>query len=150
MLNYGANSNVKRECMRISELARLSSLSKDTIRFYEKSGLLEGLPMSRLENNYRDYGPEVLNRLLVISDLKEFGFSLPEIAEMVMLYESDPSSCQENIPLMQARLKTLDAKITRLTAFRLRLQTTLNDCRQDCSSSCDLDKTLQGLGSTCR
>lgn len=134
--------------MRISELARQSGLSKDTIRFYEKTGMLSGLPMSRLNNNYRDYVPAVLNRLRVISDLKEFGFTLPEITEMVLLYESDPSSCRDNIPKMQARIQVLDDKIRRLTAFRQRLQATLTDCVQDCSSSCGLDKTLQNLSSS--
>lgn len=144
MLNYGVYSKVKQDCMRISELATKSGLSKDTIRFYEKTGLFEGLPMKRLANNYRDYGPAVLHRLLVISDLKEFGFTLPDIAEMVMLYESDPNSCPENIPKMQARIEALDAKISRLTAFRQRLQTSLSDCVQDCGNTCGLDKALKG------
>ena len=131
--------------MRISELACQSGLSKDTIRFYEKAGLLAGLPMKRLDNNYRDYGPAVVNRLRVIGDLKEFGFTLPDISEMVMLYEADATSCQANIPKMEARVQALNDKIRRLTAFRQRLQSTLEDCQQDCGSGCGLDQTLQGL-----
>ena len=144
MLNYGANSKVKQVFMRISELAHQSGLSQDTIRYYEKVGLLAGLPMKRRDNNYRDFGPAVLQRLRVIGDLKEFGFTLPDIAEMVMLYDADAGNCSENIPKMQATLKDLDAKISRLSAFRHRLETTLGECLRDCSGGCSLEQALNG------
>ena len=131
--------------MLISELARQTGLSKDTIRFYEKSGLLGQDHMSRLHNNYRDYGQAALNRFLVLANLKEFGFSLSEIGEMVQLYESNPKACRENIPKIQAKVQALDKKITRLMAFRDRLQTTITDCLVDCENTCGLDKTLSGL-----
>lgn len=131
--------------MLISELSQKTSFSKDTIRFYEKAGLLGQPEIQRKQNNYRQYNQMALNRLWVIADLKEFGFTLAEIVEMVNLYESNPAACPENIPKIQSKIETLNQKIMRLNAFRDRLQGTLNDCQSDCENSCGLDKTLRSL-----
>ena len=55
--------------MQIGELGRQSGLSRDTLRFYEKEGLLGKVP--RLENGYRDYPPELKLRLTWISEATE-------------------------------------------------------------------------------
>ena len=128
--------------MLIHELAKQSGLSKDTIRFYEKLGLIESNQLQRKSNNYREYGQSALQRLLVIADLKEFGFTLTEIGEIVRLYEIDPRNCQQNIPKIQAKLQTLDQKIARLSLFRNRLQATLEDCSEDCETRCEMNQAL--------
>lgn len=131
--------------MLIHELAKQSGLSKDTLRFYEKLGLLESHQLQRKSNNYREYSQAALQRLLVIGDLKEFGFTLTEIGDIVRLYETDPDSCPQNIPKIQAKLQTLDEKIARLTLFRNRLQATLVDCSTDCEAHCTMNQALNGL-----
>jgi DNA-binding transcriptional MerR regulator len=77
--------------MLIGELSRKSGLSRDTIRFYEKLGLIRLGRRQRRANNYKEYPPEVLRRLLSINQLKEFGFTLAEIAEILDLLEADLS-----------------------------------------------------------
>lgn len=52
--------------MRIGEIAKLSDLSVDMIRFYEKKGLLDPLLIRRGQNNYRDYSEACLERLMLI------------------------------------------------------------------------------------
>jgi len=65
--------------MRIGELARRSGLSRDTIRFYERSGLLSSSPASGGTNNYRDYPEATLERAVMITEAREAGFSISEI-----------------------------------------------------------------------
>lgn len=67
--------------MRISTLAKLSGLSIDTVRFYEKQGLLNERHYKRLPNNYRSYNEAALRRLKLIKSAKQFGFTLSEFKE---------------------------------------------------------------------
>ncbi len=75
--------------MLISELAQKTGVSKDTIRFYEKVGLLD--PSERCEeNNYRWYGDEVVERLAFIKQGKALGFTLGEIKEVINEWDMLP------------------------------------------------------------
>ncbi|MFN0293524.1 MerR family transcriptional regulator [Pedobacter helvus] len=59
--------------MLIGELVAKTGLSRDTVRFYEKQGLIAVGRKQRRENNYKEYSDEVLERLLTIKRLKNFG-----------------------------------------------------------------------------
>ena len=65
--------------MRIGELAKRSGLSRDTIRFYERAGLLDSRPEPGASNSYRDYPEETLLTLEVISDAQAAGMSLADL-----------------------------------------------------------------------
>ena len=67
--------------MKIGELARRSGLAASRIRFYEASGLLNGV--ERTGNGYRSYGPEVLWMLEIITGAQRAGFSLEEIRSLL-------------------------------------------------------------------
>ena len=64
--------------MLIGELAQQAGLTPDTIRFYEKKGLLDTRHMVRKDNNYKDYGLAALERLHLICRVKSAGFTLSE------------------------------------------------------------------------
>jgi len=73
--------------MLIGDLAQHSGFSRDTIRYYEKRGLLAHTDIARRANNDRDYDPHALRRLEWIATLKRHGFSLKEIAELLPRFE---------------------------------------------------------------
>jgi DNA-binding transcriptional MerR regulator len=66
--------------MRIGELARELGVSADTLRFYERSGLLPRLP--RTENGYRDYGPADVERIRLMLDLRRLDLSVTDAARL--------------------------------------------------------------------
>lgn len=67
--------------MKIGELAKRSGLAPSRIRFYEASGLIRGV--GRKENGYREYGPEALWTLEIITSAQSAGFSLDEIRNLL-------------------------------------------------------------------
>ena len=110
--------------MKIGELARLSEVSVDTLRFYEEKGLLQ--PSGRTESGYRMYAPTAIAQVRFIKSAQQLGFSLQEIADVM------PSLLQgglrlENVrALMQTKLEALDAQILRLQQLRRDVVQTLH------------------------
>jgi len=107
--------------LKIGELARQTSLSIKTIRYYEQRGLLEQPP--RTEGGYRLYGPEEVARLRFIQRAKLLGLSLEEIRELVEL----AVRCNEGeiVPrleeVLRAKLEETERKMAELTAVRQNL-----------------------------
>lgn len=79
--------------MKITELEERSHLSRDTIRYYEKLGLL--LKPSRNSNNYREYSKSHLRDLLFIQESKSIGFNLKEIKRGLETYRVNQTLCKE-------------------------------------------------------
>ena len=79
--------------MLIGELMKRSGLTKDAIRFYERRGLINLDKRQRRQNNYKEYSEQVLERLLLIKTIKEFGFTINEIDELFALWETDDDVC---------------------------------------------------------
>jgi DNA-binding transcriptional MerR regulator len=75
--------------MRIGDLARRAGVGVETVRFYEREGLLQEPP--RRGSGYREYPPESVVRLRFIRHAKALGFSLPEIQELLSLRYSETS-----------------------------------------------------------
>jgi DNA-binding transcriptional MerR regulator len=73
--------------MRIGELAKRSGLSRDTIRFYEKQGLIRSLPGRAVSNSYRDYPEEQLDQLEMIGQAQRAGFSLADVQKLMAFWE---------------------------------------------------------------
>ncbi len=69
--------------MLIGELAREAGLTRHTIRFYEKRGLLNTGQAERRPNNYKEYSPAALERLRFIAQAKSAGFTLSETADLL-------------------------------------------------------------------
>ena len=76
----------------IGELAKKSQVAVDTIRFYEKRGLLQ--PAKRAENNYRYYDDEALDQLIFIRHCRELGMSLHEIEDLNELRKDPQQQCK--------------------------------------------------------
>ncbi len=131
--------------MLINQLAKQSGMSRDTIRFYEKIGLINSAGIKILPNRYRNYTLETLEQLLVIKDLKDSGFTLAEIKDMASLYGLDPHSCSDNIPKLKDKIVNMDIKIKALKRMRSKLEQTVSCCEEGCPENCTLNKSLQML-----
>lgn len=101
--------------MLISELSQKTGLSKDTIRFYEKVGLLEATT-SRGENNYRHYGNEAVDRIAFIRQGKALGFTLSEIKKV--MDEWDTLSHSDRMQVTRSKIAEVDEKIRQLQEYR--------------------------------
>mgnify|MGYP000028167051 FL=1 len=97
--------------MKIGELAKRTGLATSRIRFYEKSGLLSAI--QRQENGYREYGPEALWMLEIISTAQSAGFALDEIRSLL----PDSRSTWQH----DALLESLQNKVSEIERLQERL-----------------------------
>lgn len=91
--------------MRIGELERATGLSRDTIRYYERIGLITRPP--RRANGYRDYPPLSATELRFISRAKALGFALDEIRLAIPMLPQGPRRCEVLIGHIEARRAAL-------------------------------------------
>ena len=106
--------------MRIGELAARSGVTAKTIRFWESTGLLAD--PSRTPSGYRDYAPEVVDRLEFIRHAQTAGLTLAEIRQVMAISDEGNPPCNHVTELIHLRLADLDHRIRDLTATRQRLR----------------------------
>ncbi len=111
--------------LRIGEVARASGLSVETLRFYERRGLL-GRPR-RTHANYRVYDREVLERLSFIRRAQLIGFSLDEIQRIITESEQGRAPCRAVREMARHKLSELDAHLRELRRHRKELADLLRD-----------------------
>ncbi|MCC9312435.1 MerR family transcriptional regulator [Kitasatospora sp. RB6PN24] len=101
--------------MRIGELAAKTGITKDTIRFYEKIGLVTG---QRLANGYRDFAPETVEWLRYVRTAQSLGFSLAEIARNGEELSDAPDAAEALSALFEEKIRVIDARMAELAALR--------------------------------
>lgn len=112
------NPNLIRDFMLISELSQKAGVSKDTLRFYEKVGLLNS-NNKRGENNYRNYDDEAVSRLEFIKHGKSLGCTLSEIKKA--MDEWDILSPEDKARITRSKIAEMDEKIGQLQEFKCHL-----------------------------
>lgn len=112
--------------MLISELAKKSGLTVDTIRFYEKKGLIDSELISRRSNNYRDYSEISMERLILIQQAKRLGFTLTEIQEWIKDVESDRLTVDQKQNILGRKLEQIDERIEELRKMKVYLSDKLD------------------------
>jgi len=100
--------------MLIGELSRRTELTRDTIRYYEKRGLIKADQSVSEFNNYKNYSDAVLRRLLLIKESKTFGFSLKEIGELLELFDMNGANCKVFEEKISNKLLELERQIQAL------------------------------------
>ncbi len=125
--------------MLIGELSEKTGLSRDTIRFYEKKGLIEMPKKLRRENNYKEYPETVLNKLNLIIKGKDLGFTLNEIDTFFELWSEEDASCENLVFTLENKVNQVDQQIDRLCQLKDRLNDSLQRCR---SSKCEFEKII--------
>lgn len=107
--------------MRIGQLSKLSGFSKDTIRYYEKIGLIALPKRSVLSNGYKDYPDEILHQLKAIRKYKDFGFTLEEIRELLVLQSIKVLDVSKVLQLVDIKITGIDEQIEKLHAYKMKL-----------------------------
>jgi DNA-binding transcriptional MerR regulator len=102
---------------KIGQVANATGLSIDTIRFYEKQGLLKRSP--RTEGGFRLFGVGDIETLKFVRKAQELGFSLNEIRELLILRADHVPACSHVKELLDQKLTAVDQKITELRSLEL-------------------------------
>ena len=114
--------------MRIGELAMEAGVNIQTLRYYERRGLLSA--PERLASGYRVYGPESVRRVRFIRRAQELGFTLQEIGDLLTLWSDSAKSCQAVEGRARAALDRTDQKIAGLRRMRRGLSQYVAACKQ--------------------
>jgi MerR family transcriptional regulator, copper efflux regulator len=128
--------------MLIGELSKKTGVSKDTIRFYEKLGLLvanvgEALTLADRQAGtrlYKEYGPETVERLAMIGQGKGLGFTLSEIKQLLDDWGSGTLSKHDQIKVIERKIEEIVEKREKLDAIETYLVTKLNKLNEDVRS----------------
>ncbi|MGB3738578.1 MAG: helix-turn-helix domain-containing protein [Pontixanthobacter sp.] len=126
--------------MRIGELARATGVKTETIRYYEREGILAAPP--RTQANYRDYGPNETSRLHFIRRARNLGFSMAQVRELLDLADDKSQSCAEVDVLTRTHLFEVDRKIAELKSLRTELSRMLENCEQGAIGDCLIVEAL--------
>lgn len=102
--------------MKIGQLAQRSGVGIDTVRYYEREGLLPKPP--RLASGYRSYGPIDLKRLRFVRRGKALGFTLPEIRELLALSSHGGKDMAAMKAVAQEKLADVESKLVELARIR--------------------------------
>jgi len=139
--------------MRTTELAARAGVNPQTLRYYERRGLLPAPPRSAA--GYRAYPAEAVRVVRFVKRAQELGFSLDEVEELLQLAGGGPRSCDAARALAEARLADLAARIDDLVRMRASLHRLVGTCARprpdrDCpllvAISTDTDPVAAGPG----
>ncbi|MEW1654026.1 MULTISPECIES: heavy metal-responsive transcriptional regulator [unclassified Streptomyces] len=103
----------------IAALARQTDLTPDTLRYYERIGLLPA--PARTSGSHRRYGPDALDRLHFIQGSRRLGLKLEEIRDLLAVRDTGTCPCEPAATLLDRRIADIDAEIERLTKLRAEL-----------------------------
>src|SRR5215469_15311586 len=104
------------EILSIGQVARRAGVGVETVRFYEREGLLEEPP--RHASGYRQYSEQVVKRIHFIKRAQRLGFSLKEIAELLLLRVDTQTPCEEVKRHAEAKVAEVEQKLIELQRMR--------------------------------
>lgn len=126
----------------IGELSRRTGCNIETIRYYERIGLM---PVPPRRGRYRSYGPEDVGRLGFVRRARELGFALDEVRALLGLAAAGQASCADARDLAAAHLKDVRARIADLRRMERVLAETVRACGTGADACCPLIATLSLL-----
>ena len=112
--------------MRIGEIASRSGVTVDTVRFYERLGVLPS--PAREPSGYRDYAPETVERIQLTRELQAIGFTLNEVIDALAAHDAGGATCESERWRLDAVLERVDAKLAELDALRGRIVEARDAC----------------------
>ncbi len=105
--------------MLINELSKKTGLSTHTIRFYEKSGLIEGKQNEAVKsNNYFHYDEVTVEKLEFISDAKSVGFTIREIGQMIDAWYNQKYTKEQKLEILDDKLISLEQKMKEIKEMK--------------------------------
>ncbi len=111
----------------IGKVAKAAGLGVETVRFYERQGLIA--EPARSESGYRQYRPETIRRLQFIVRAKALGFTLQEIGDLLDLRATPGAGCADVQARAEAKIADIEARIAQLDAMKLALGALVVQCR---------------------
>jgi MerR family mercuric resistance operon transcriptional regulator len=116
-----------REVLTIGEVAKAAEIGVETIRFYEREGLIAEPP--RRASGYRQYPREAIRRLRFIRRAKELGFTLREIGELLSLRVDPSTTCADVRAMARAKIEDIDGRVAELHRIKDVLERLARSCR---------------------
>lgn len=132
--------------MKIGELAKQSTLSVDTLRYYEKIGLID--TPGRTESGYRNYSADTPQYLHFIQRAKSVGFSLAEIRDLLGIFLTrSRHTCGDVKVLSEAKLRVLESQMEELQAMHKTLKALSDACcgGDESAINCSILNSLEGV-----
>lgn len=117
--------------MRIGEIAQQVNLSVETIRWYEKIGLIAS-KRSQTGNNYRDFDPKDVSRLQLIITAKSFGLTIQEIKALLDLDHAGNQYCSEISGMFDVKIEHIERQIKTLKEIKIKLINAKEKCQGQC------------------
>ncbi len=127
--------------MRISELAAATGCHLETVRYYERIGLLP--TPARSDSGYRAYGKPDVERLTFIVRSRALGFSLDEVRSLLALAHGDDRSCEEIDTIARHHLADIEAKQRELAALARELRSLIDGCEKRTQATCAILRSLE-------
>jgi len=123
--------------MQIGTVADAAGVSVQTIRYYERIGVLP--EPDRSSSGYRQYTPEAIHRLTFITRAQDLGFTLEEIRELLQLRVEEPGVCDTVKAKASLKIRTIQQKIRRLQKMEEALDTLVDSCEaKQTSAECPI------------
>jgi DNA-binding transcriptional MerR regulator len=117
--------------MKIGEVAKRAGVTVDTVRFYERSGVLP--PAPRTDSGYRDHPESIPERILLAKRLQSIGLGLGEIVEALRSHDTGTASCESEMWRLERALGRIEERIAELKSTRTALKSVVRACRSgDC------------------
>ena len=127
----------------IGAIARGCGVSRDTLRFYERQGLLP--PSRRSPSGYRLYAEADADRVRFIRRAQETGLTLDDIRDLLRVHQlRTPEACRRVAARLRSRVESIDRKVAELSAFRQELAAALARCEGGLSESCPVVLNFAG------
>ncbi|WP_396153152.1 MerR family transcriptional regulator [Flavobacterium sp.] len=118
--------------MLINEIAKKTGISAHTIRFYEKSGLIEGKRDESIKtNNYFHYDEETIEKLEFISDAKSIGFTIREIGQVIDAWYNNKYTKDEKLSILDEKLLSLEQKLKEIKEMKNQIEEFKKDVLND-------------------
>ncbi|MGL3819469.1 MerR family transcriptional regulator [Sphingopyxis sp. R3-92] len=127
--------------MKIGELSRATGTNIETIRYYERIGLLPA--PSRTAANYRSYGDAHRARLAFVRHSRDLGFTIEEIRSLLDLSDHPERDCADADRIATRHLQQVEEKIAQLTLLREELTRIVGRCRGGIAADC---RVIEALG----
>ncbi|MBR2170821.1 helix-turn-helix domain-containing protein [Sphingopyxis sp.] len=126
--------------MKIGELSRATGTNIETIRYYERIGLLPA--PGRTAANYRSYGDAHRARLAFVRHSRDLGFTIEEIRSLLDLSDNPTRECDEADRIATRHLEQVQEKITQLSLLRDELARIIGRCRGGIAADCRVIEAL--------
>jgi DNA-binding transcriptional MerR regulator len=130
--------------MKIGALSAATGTHIETIRYYERIGLLPAA--DRTAANYRSYGEPHRARLAFVRHSRDLGFTIAEIRSLLDLADHPERDCGEADRIASAHLAQVDAKIAQLSALQDELTRMIGSCRGGSAADCRVIEALSDHG----